>query len=226
MENYKIVIFDLDGTLYKFPDGKKEFGSTEMYAEIKKRGIEFIAKRLKVTIDVATKIRADISAKYKKDISIGLEKEYGVQRTAYFNSAWDVNAKKYLNKDPAIADMLKELRELGYYLVILSAAPKIWIKNVLTAIGLGEGYFDAIYDGEGNVRKPSLKAFYQIIENFEFGYKECIFVDDEKPSLDAAKSLGITTVLVDYCNDDIASQSRYDYSIKDIYGVRKIVLGT
>ena len=210
---FKLVIFDIDGTLYDLPEGASDFSKTKMYKEIKQKGIEFIALRLGKSHKEAIKIRQHIDKKYDGDISIGLEKEYGLHRSEYFNYAWTVDLKGYVRSDKKTADMINSIK---CNKAILSAAPEVWINNVLQRLNLN-GLFDYVVSGDGDIRKPNPESYKTVLSHFGVKPEETIMVDDTYSCLRAAKDLGIRTVLIK--RNRTRFPNYVDFAIEDLKSI-------
>lgn len=84
-----------------------------------------------------------------------------------------------------------------YRLVILSDAPKIWIHNVLIELQIIDIFKNAIFSGEGDLRKGSENAFSNIVKLLKVKPRDCIAVgDQERTDIIPAKKLGMRTIFV------------------------------
>ena len=82
-----------------------------------------------------------------------------------------------------------------FKLALLSNDSSEWSKYLRDKNNLNE-YFDVItVSGDVKVKKPDEKIFILTLEKFGLAAANCIYVDDREFNLDAAKSLGIDTVL-------------------------------
>lgn len=214
---YELVIFDMDGTLYRFRGSGADdaiYGS-DFYREVKERGIRFIAEKLKVSPDEAAKIRERLSKDFDNNISNGLEERYGVLRKEYFDSAWGIDPAKYFPPDPRLRKVLAEIKTKK---VVLTTAPRIWVERALTHLGVLD-LFDAVYPDEGDaaVHKPDPKAYLNVLSTFGVSPERALVVEDEPRSLRIAKELGMSTALVggkkeNYINFNLRSV----YEVKDV----------
>jgi pyrimidine 5'-nucleotidase len=214
---FKLVIFDLDGTLYNLPNGASDFSKTMMYKEIKQKGIDFIALRLGKSHKEAAELRKYIHKKYDGDISIGLEKKYNLPRNEYFNYAWSVDLQNHIQANKKTVDIINSIKCKK---AILSAAPEVWINKVLHRLKLN-GLFDYVVSGDGDIRKPSLESYKAVLSHFEVKADETIMVDDTLSCLRAAKELDISTALIK------RNRTRFpkyvDFVIEDLSSVTSIL---
>ena len=207
----------MDGTLYKFEDSVTSFLDTQMYKKIKENAVSYLCSEKKINLEEAKKKIDDIYLRYKTDISIGLEKEFGIPKDEYFNNVWNLDASKYIKYNPKIRETLSSL---NCKKVALTNAPSIWINGVLSQLRI-QDLFDKKWTGDGNVRKPSKEAYLTVYKYFKLKPEECIMVDDDQGYLEAAKKLGITTVFISPNSNAIIGKA--DYSIKEIYQIKKII---
>lgn len=212
---FDLIIFDMDGTLYNFVDSNDgTILGSKFYKEVEENGIKFIEQKLSVSQEEAAVIRQRIFGEYGGDISIGLEKEYRISKSEYFQNVWDIDASKYLDRDQKLIDILSDIKSKK---AILTSAPSVWAENALRQLGI-YGLFDSISFGDGNIRKPDAEAYAQVINYFGTDPKRTLVVDDEQKCLEEAKRLGLRTMLKSQSN--MGSQGT-DYSIREIYEIAK-----
>ena len=211
----ELIIFDMDGTLYKLSSkGDGAMFKTKFYTEVEKKGIDFISTRLGLSKTQAARIRQDIFKEYNGDVSIGLEEDFRLDRTEYFNEVWDINPAPYISKNKELPSLIERI--VGKK-AVLTAAPRVWAKNVLNYLEIGD-LFNGMWFGEGDIRKPDPEAYLQITNAFNVNPRNTVMIEDEPTYLKPAKELGMTTILI-----GTNSCSWEDYLIEDIFGLEKII---
>ncbi len=194
MKKDKLIIFDLDGTLYKFKDGT--FVSSGLQKQVLKNAIKYIQFKLKKTKKEAQKILNDIVQNYGEDISIAMEEKYNCTRRDYFDFVWDIDAKNIITGSQ---DMSKILRKLDreYKLALISDGAFIWIQNALIELNLIEFFEGNIFSGDGQKRKSLKNRFNDIPKQYSVLPKNIISIgDQEKTDIIPAKQLGFKTIFV------------------------------
>ena len=97
---------------------------------------------------------------------------------------------------------MKELRERGYRVVLLSNTNPFMMSWVMSNEFDGEGhslayYLDAAYESyKCGAMKPDAKFFNAVIEGERLIPSETLFIDDGPRNIEAAKARGIHTLLV------------------------------
>ena len=133
---------------------------------------------------------------FRRELSVLVGRELTWQECLY---AWkgycgDV-PKRNLRK-------MKELRERGYRVVLLSNTNPFMMSWVMSNEFDGEGhslayYLDAAYESyKCGAMKPDAKFFNAVIEGERLIPSETLFIDDGPRNIEAAKALGIQTLLV------------------------------
>ena len=138
---------------------------------------------------------------FRRELSVLVGRELTWQECLY---AWkgycgDV-PKRNLRK-------MKELRERGYRVVLLSNTNPYMMSWVMSNEFDGEGhslayYLDAAYESyKCGAMKPDAKFFNAVMEGERLIPSETLFIDDGPRNIDAAKALGIQTLLVENGED-------------------------
>lgn len=215
----KLMIFDMDGTLYNFKQGS--FGKSDLKKKIIARAKTFVKDKLNKTDSEADKILQKIVSEYGEHISVGLEKKYGINRIEYFNSVWNINPKGLVKPTPELRSFLSRLIDRGYNIVIVSDAPRVWITNVLEYLKIADFFDGKIFSGESDNRKAFVNIFDNLMKRLNYQPKDCIVIgDQEKTDIIPAKESGATAIFV---NNQKESKLA-DYSIKSILDLKKILI--
>ena len=206
----------MDGTLYKFKGDS--FRNSGLYGVVIENTVSYICNKLGKTKLEAQEVLDAILKKYGNSISIGLENEFKIDRYDYFNSVWNINAKKYVKFDSTISAFLLELQK-NFDLVLLSDAPVIWISRVLDYLGIMEIFKNNIFSGEGDARKEFGNAFEKICKTMNIKVNRCIVIgDQEETDIIPAKKIGMKAVFIGKSKNSIA-----DYTINNIHELKKLV---
>ncbi len=191
----RLLIFDMDGTLYKF-NGNGFYGST-FWDEIKQRCSDFLSRKLTISKPDAEVLRDNINSTFNGDISLGVEKQFGINRYEYFGNVWNIDAEKYLKKDNTLRCLLESLPQRK---VVLTTAPRVWAAKVLKTLGIDD-LFDDAFTGEGDIRKPNTAAFTQILEKYEPEPGRAMSIGDQvETDIKPAKQLGMQVFEVNDTN--------------------------
>lgn len=204
------IIFDLDGTLYSFKGGR--FQGSKLQKRVLANARRYISNQLRVPPEKAKVILADILKSYGEEISIGLEKEYGFDRYDYFETVWNIPARGFVEYPKGLRSLLLRIKN-KYDVFLLSDAPKVWIANVLRALGVEDIFTGRIFSGEGDNRKGFGNVFQSLPAKLGCLPKECVVVgDQEDTDIIPAKQAGLRTVFVG--QNRISTQA--DVSVKNL----------
>ena len=216
-ESYKkIIIFDLDGTLYAFKGGS--FSSSGLYDVIITNTISYISSRLGKNKLEAQAILDSMLDKYGNSISIGLEKEFKIDHHEYFNFTWKIEPEKYAQFNPDLKEFFLSIKD-DFELYLLSDAPMIWIDRVLDYLEIKNFFKDNIFSGEGDARKEFGNAFEKICKTMNVEARDCFVVGDQKETdIIPAKKIGIKTIFI---GNNKSSSS--DYTIDNILKLKNIL---
>lgn len=184
----KVIIFDLDGTLYKSPEITRHFADAAYHALSKFKNIEVEeAQRL------LEEKREELKKVYDSPVPYTLTlKTFGLpierwheENVAYFDP------RDYLKKDTKLQRSLGTLKE-HFRLAILTNNNTIQTQRILEALGL-EGLFEKIFTYNSfKLLKPDPQFFQRAAENMGVEPEECCFVGDRyNVDLNPAKGLGM-----------------------------------
>jgi len=206
----KLIIFDLDGTLYDFKGGS--FQRSKLRQKILENAKKFIAARLKKSDRETARVLRDIIREYGENISIGLEKRFKLNRLDYFETVWNVPAWIFVQTNPSLRRGLLTLRRRFDFL-LLSDAPRVWVDNVLSELGVNDLFKDRIFSGEGDRRKVFGNVFEEVKRLFRIDPRNCIVIgDQEDTDIVPAHRTGMKSILISRTK----KSSVADYRVKNI----------
>jgi len=221
--NIKAVLFDLDNTLIDFMKMKRAgcraaasaMVEAGLSADEKALGEELFDFYLKNGIE-----SDDAFANF-------LLKKYGKAEPRILAAGLNAYLKeKYLHMKPypGVAETLKELRDMGIRLAIVSDGVRLKAWMRLNEAGLDK-YFDVVvtFDDTGK-KKPLSEPFRKAAEELGISPDECLFVGDS-PDRDiaGAKAVGMKTALARYgCIKDRGG-CEADYVIDSFHDLLKIL---
>lgn len=185
LDEIKVVIFDLDDTLYQEKDYIKS-------------GYKKIAKRFPKIPNMYNKLwKAFLEGKKAIDEVLNAEEIYS-------DALKEECLQIYRNQNPEIKlseevrELLVGLKQKGFLLGIITDGRPEGQRAKIKALGI-EGYFDRIIitDELGGVeyRKPNEKAFLIMKENFSVKYSQMVYVGDNiKKDFIAPNKLGMKSI--------------------------------
>jgi len=200
----KLVLFDLDGTLYTRDSG--------LLQEIGRRIQVWLCDHLGLTWDEAARLRRDYFTRYGTTLN-GLIAEGEVDTRDYLTFVHAIPVETYLKPDPALGAMLAAL---PLRRVIYTNATTEYTWRVLHALGVTDQFERVISIEDTGLRNKLYRdAYERALALLGVEGSECIMVEDSARNLEAAKALGMTTVLVE--NDGSrATTSPYDASVDHV----------
>ena len=208
-QEYKFV-FDMDGTLYQFDKGlSQSFFTSQFYTNIRENAYIFLMEKCQFSRSEVIIEYDKIYKKYDGEMSIGIEKELKIDRYEYFERTWNLSPAKYIESNSTLS---KTLDELQGRVAVLTAAPKIWTKNVLEYLELKNIFGKNVYTGDADLRKPSPLIFQKIANDLSTSPQNMISIGDQEFSdIVPAKSIGMKTVLIGSSENTVA-----DYQSRDV----------
>lgn len=208
--NKKILIWDLDNTLYP---------ETEEFKEMLDEAAATAAiEDLGVPLDFPT-AKAKVTESYKKFRDGGeiFVREYGISPKDMFEA---YHKRKPINPIIPYENLLEKLEKLPYEQYIFSTSSREVCEKILKHIGLYEffkGRFYSVEDFGVYKKNESCDVYKKVCEKIGANPEDCIFIDDSYSNLEFAKEAGLTTVRIFYKDNSAKGMPFIDYACKGIY---------
>lgn len=95
---------------------------------------------------------------------------------------------------PGMAALVRELKEQGYGLYLLSNASTA-LRGYFPGIPGSECFDGIVVSGEEKVMKPLAKIYETLFDRFDLKAEECLFIDDAPANIDGAAVCGMQGII-------------------------------
>lgn len=223
--NIKVIIFDLDDTLYDC--------SGTLVVRGRRQVAKTIAKLINCSEEEAYQLQLDMEEKYgvKANIYEKIVSHYHLPGT-YAQELLE----EFVHTDisditvfPDVIDTMIQLKGRGYWMVLVTSGDKEIQRKKIDVLGLNNKYFDDIVITERNKGQPKKACFQEIMKRYDLQAEEFVCVGDKiDDELTASKSLGMVTVMFEHgrhYNAYLKVQDKYikpDYFIKHIRNILEL----
>jgi putative hydrolase of the HAD superfamily len=224
----KVIIFDLDDTLYDC--------SGTLVLRGRRQAAKTIAKMINCSEEEAFHMQLEMEEKYGTQVNIyenivipyGLPSTYARELLEEFIHIDISNIHLF----PDVLDTLKQLKMRGCKLILVTSGEKQIQKKKIDVLGLNNSYFDETLIVERNNGQTKKDCFREITKRYNVKPEEIICVGDKiDDELTAGKSFGMVTVMLKHGRHFkryLKERDRYikpDYSIehiKDLLALRMV----
>jgi FMN phosphatase YigB (HAD superfamily) len=194
--NRPLIVFDMDGTLYQLNGKNNEYSGSTLEAQVNENALLFIADNITGGNKEKAKIIRDTGLSDPIGISNYIEQRYGISRQTYFDTVWNINPKNIVYNYESTIEGIRLIKQEkpNCKLVLLTSAPRVWAKNVLSVLNCST-YFESIYTGEQFKKKG------EIFEMLAGRYSNTLRVsigDQEKTDIIPAIASGFSGILISY----------------------------
>lgn len=214
---YKLIIFDLDGTLLNTIDDIKD----SLNFAVEKQGLpSYSVDKVKKFVGSGVKqmiVRALEGLTEDKSLMQIITKDY----TDKYNLIQKDKTKPYDN----IIETLNRLKEKGITLAVLSNKPIQDTKNIISYY-FNDSIFDSVFGQiEGIPVKPDPTLVHKIINNYSFNYEEVLFIGDSDVDMMTAKNANVDSVFVSwgFRNYEDVKHIGIDYVVTDPLEIISII---
>lgn len=98
--------------------------------------------------------------------------------------------QRYLSPVPGMAELVRELKENGYHIYLLSNASRM-LRSYFPRIPGSECFEKLLVSAEEKLLKPSHEIYERLYEKFECNPAECWFIDDSPANIEGAICTGM-----------------------------------
>lgn len=214
IKHIKVLIWDLDGTLYRPIPAMLTDREESAYRVI----INHTGWTREKTINEFRKIYPKYTPSITK--ACALLANIPLPQAAYENELYK-NRKKYLKSDPQLQHLFLKLTNFTHFMLVNGIQEKT--REALSILGLSVVIFREIVTSEVvGENKPSEKGFRYILEKTQLRPEQHLMIGDrELVDLAPAKKLGMKTCLV---WSDKASSDFTDIVLPTVYQVQNLVI--
>ena len=214
----KIVIYDLDDTLYNKTSEFAEILDTTMAeALVYDLGLKMDIKEAKELVTLSYKIYRDGGEIFYRD--------YGINPQDLFIA---YHKRKPIEKIIPYDNLLEKIKKVDAEQYIFTASDRYASEKILKHLGLYEFFKDRYYSVEdfGVFKKnENAQVYYEYCKKINVKPEDCVFVDDSYSNLEFAKETGMTTVRIYYKNNSAKDKAYIDYAYKGIESFLDDVIG-
>ena len=184
LSDIKNWVFDLDNTLYSPEEN--------IFSQIDKRMTEFIISKFNVNEEEAFNIQKKYFLEYGTTLS-GLMKRENIDPDEFLEFVHNINLE-ILKPNIELSKIIKNLPGDKF---IFTNGSKKHAENVLKQLEMS-GIFDDIFDIKDSnfIPKPNINAYLNFIDKTKIEPDISIMFEDIGRNLEAAKKLGMKTVLI------------------------------
>ncbi len=186
MKKYRTIIFDLDGTLLNTLEDLKDAVNYALHSmDMPERTMgevrRFVGKGVRRLMELA--------------VPDGFANPAFEEAFAKFKEYYGVHCNDKTGAYDGILPLLRELKEEGYALAIVSNKPDAAVRE------LSEIYFEgiikvAIGEREGVMKKPAPDAVYAALAKLHMPKETAVYVGDSEVDVMTAKNAGLPCISV------------------------------
>ncbi|WP_044339302.1 HAD family hydrolase [Rossellomorea aquimaris] len=217
MSKYKIILFDLDGTL---SDPKEGITKSVQYA-MENLGVE-VPEIHELECFIGPPLQVSFAEHYDFD-------ELKTQRAIDFYRERFKEKGMFENKlYPNIPSLLKTLKENGFTLVVATSKPTVFAEQILKYFTIDQ-FFDLIagsnLDGTRTSKAEIIQYILDVYHEYEAG--NFIMIGDRKHDMIGAHHTGIDSIGVTYGYGSFEeiSQSKPTYMVSNVDEIKDVLVG-
>ncbi|SES90689.1 HAD family hydrolase [[Clostridium] polysaccharolyticum] len=215
MKNYKLLIFDLDGTILETLEDLTD--STNV--ALKSQG--FPEKTME---QVRSYIGNGIYKLLERAVPKGTEPEILEKVYKTFKEYYRLHCADKTKPYDGMAELLTELKKNGHLLAVVSNKADFAVQS------LCKEYFGDLFDytageREGVRRKPYPDSILEVLKVFHVEKEHAVYIGDSEVDIQVAKNAGIDEIAVawGYRDEEFLMEQGARVIVKDVKEIGKIV---
>jgi FMN phosphatase YigB (HAD superfamily) len=142
----KVVIFDMDGTLYELDGTNSGFSGSTLESKALDNALIFIQTREQCSLNEAATIR-EVGLTDPVGLSAFLAQRYNITREEYFATVWNINPSGLIRGFEKPVSVINKLSKTDTKLILVTSAPRVWQKQLCSFLNISEA-FESIYTAE------------------------------------------------------------------------------
>lgn len=188
MAEYKIILFDLDGTL---SDPKEGITKSVQYALTKIGIVEPDTDRLETFIGPPLQVSF---AEY-----YGFDEKESIRAIGFYRERFKEKGMFENVLYPNISFLLEALEESGFVLVVATSKPTVFAEEIIKYFEL-EKYFQLIVGSDlDGTRSSKTEIIQYILDKYtDYKHSDFVMIGDRKHDIIGAKNTGIDSIGVTY----------------------------
>jgi len=171
-------------------------------AEVLLTGIKDVEKSLESLLNIQAKIiEKQLHDENLNDLFNGEITEDDYWNKIIVQNNWNVDAgllkeivRKNFREIKGTRDVIKNLKESGYKLGLLSVHTREWIDYCEKKFKYHNLFDVVMYSFEVGISKPYTKAYQLLLSKMDTTPSDSLFIDDSLKNVNSAKKLGINSV--------------------------------
>lgn len=211
LANKKVIVWDLDNTLYiETPEFKDMLDEATAMALIKDLGLD-------IDFETAKNLVKESYKKYRYGSEVFI-RDFGVDPKELFDA---YHRRKPVDVIEPIKGLPERLKQLPYEQYVFTGSSRDVAERILKHIGLYELFKDRFYSVEDfgiYTKNESPEAYALLCEKIGKDPRDCVFVDDSYSNLEFAKEIGMSTVRIFYKDNSAKDKEYIDAAFKGING--------
>ena len=195
IKNKKAIIFDLDGTLI---DSVPDLAVAVNYM-LKTLGRDtFSEDTIRQWVGNGAKILVDRALSANSEIDESIEPQFRQKALDIFLDFYEHNLAIHTIAYPNVITTLRELKQKGYILTIVTNKPYKFVEPILRGLGIYE-LFEFYLGGDSlQEKKPHSAPLLYVCNRLNLSIDDCVMVGDSKNDILSANGCGMDSIGVTY----------------------------
>lgn len=193
----KNIVFDMGNTLIEFD--RNYF--LDVF-KVEEKDKEFLMREVYMSVEWAMMDRGTIDEKEMFEIVSKRIPERLHYKTHQLIFDWNKVTKQIQD----VCDYVKQLKERGYKLYLLSNASRRCLNEYFETFEVSKYFDGAVVSAFENYIKPERQIFEMLVNRYKLKPEECVFIDDLIGNVEGAKNFGMEAIVFHHDSEELINK--------------------
>ena len=186
MKKYKLVIFDMDGTILDTIEDIKDAVNV---------ALEYFGYPVRTVSEVKRAVGNGLRKTLERSLPAPVDEETFGQIYSYMIEHYSFHSADKTKPYDGIVEVIRKIKDMGYDTAVISNKKESAVKDLCEKFY--KGLFDySLGEKEGRRPKPYPDAVNYVLEEMKIESKEAIYIGDSEVDIETAKNSNMDSIIV------------------------------